>query len=254
MTFVNYLKKIVKRGRLTKFRLINSSKKRFACPVCKYNGPFMDINPATGLRKNAKCPNCGSLERHRNQYLVLQIVLTELKTEEMAMLHFAPESILRNYLSKQFHNYETADLNMSDVDYRVDLQNLPFKNSSYDFVFASHVLEHIPDDTSAIKEIRRILKPGGIAILPVPVVSEKTIEYPEPNPFDHNHVRAPGLDYFDRFVPFFSNIEQFSSSSLPEKYQLYVYEDRSKWPTAECPLRPAQKGGRHDDIVPVCYV
>lgn len=254
MTFVNYIKNIKKLGQLTIFRLLNSTKKRFACPVCKYNGPFRDVGPATGLRKHAKCPNCNALERHRNQYLVMQIVLNEYKTADMAMLHFAPETLLRNYLSKQFHIYETADLNMPDVDHRVDLQNLPFRNSLYDFVFASHVLEHIPDDIKAIKEICRILKPGGIAILPVPVVAEKTIEYPEPNPSESHHVRAPGLDYFDRFEPFFSKIEQYSSESLPEKYQPYIFEDRSKWPTAECPLRPAQKGERHGDIVPVCYV
>ena len=251
---VNLLIKAIRSLRLLKFRLQNSNKVAFNCPLCDYTGPFKDFNPNSGTRKHALCPSCGALERHRLQYLVLKIVLENLNTHEMAMLHFAPEAFLRDFFSKRFHQYETADLTMNNVDHRVDLQNLPFENSVYDFVFASHVLEHIPDDIKAIKEIRRILKPDGIAILPVPVIADKTVEYPEPNPHDADHVRAPGLDYFDRFVPFFGKIEKFASNSLPEKYQLYLYEDRSGWPTAECPLRPAQVGEKHADIVPVFHV
>jgi len=52
----------------------------------------------------------------------------------------------------------------------------------------------------------------------------------------------------------FSKVEQFSSDSLPDNYQLYIFEDRSQWPTKECPLRPPMKGEKHIDIVPVCYV
>lgn len=254
MNMVNWLSAVSRNVQLLKFRLQNLNKDEFNCPVCNYLGPFKDFNPSTGTRKHAQCPSCGSLERHRIQYLVMQIVLEGLNPHEMAMLHFAPEAFLRDLFSVRFKIYETADLTMKNVDHRVDLQNLPLENSTYDLVFASHVLEHIPNDIEAIKEIRRILKPTGIAILPVPVVAEKTIEYPEPNPHEANHVRAPGLDYYERYVPFFSKIERFTSDSLPEKYQLYEYEDRSRWPTAECPLRPAQEGERHKDIVPVCYV
>jgi ubiquinone/menaquinone biosynthesis C-methylase UbiE len=170
------------------------------------------------------------------------------------MLHFAPEPFFRDFFSQRFGQYETADLSMEGVTHKVDLQQLPFANSTYDFVFASHVLEHIPDDERAISEIRRILKPSGIAILPVPIVAEKTIEYPEPNPYETYHVRAPGKDYFDRYKRHFSKVENFSSDTLPQKYQLFVYEDRTQWPSKECPLRPAMQGEKHSDVVPVCYV
>jgi hypothetical protein len=115
------------------------------------------------------------------------------------------------------------------------------------------VLEHIRCDKQAIAEIRRVLKPNGMAVLPVPLVAENTIEYPEPNPYEAYHVRAPGLDYFDRYQPFFSRIVKFSSDSLPNRHQLFLYEDRSRWPTKNCPLRPPMKGEKHIDIVPVCY-
>lgn len=235
------------------FQLRNFRKEKFECPICGYKGPFKDICPPTGLRKHAQCPSCLALERHRFQYLVLQSVLAGLNVSQMEMLHIAPEECLRSFFSRQFGKYETADLYMEGVDHKVDIQNLPFTDSTYDFVFASHVLEHIPDDRKAIKEIRRILKPNGIAILPVPVVAERTIEYPQPNPYEADHVRAPGFDYFDRYTPWFSKVKKYTSNCLPAKYQLFLYEDRSMWPTTEIPLRPVMQGEKHIDIIPVCY-
>lgn len=80
------------------------------------------------------------------------------------MLHFAPEPFFGEIFSNKFGKYETADLKMKGVDHNVDLQNFPFDDAIYDFVFAFHVLEHIPDDKKAIEEIHRVLKPNGIAI------------------------------------------------------------------------------------------
>lgn len=214
----------------------------------------MDINPKTGIRKHAKCPKCKSLERHRLQFLVMKELLQKLDAKQMNILHFAPEPFFSEMFSRQFGMHKTADLNSADVDYNIDIQKLPFENASFDVVFASHVMEHIPDDKKAIREIYRILKPNGIAILPVPFVAEKTVEYPEPNPFEYDHMRAPGLDYFDRYKEVFQKVDIFTSAAFPEKYQLFTYEDRSKWPTIESPLRPPMKGKRHLGFVPVCYV
>jgi SAM-dependent methyltransferase len=253
MNLKPYARWVKKRIKLSVFRFRARKKEKFECPICGYRGPFMDITPITGLRKHAQCPNCSALERHRIQYLVANDVLKNIDPSNMKMLHFAPESFFREFFSRRFGEYETADLTMQGVDHCVDLQQLPFADQTYDFVFASHVLEHVPDDLKAILEIRRILKPNGIAILPVPIVAENTIEYPEPNPHEHFHVRAPGLDFFVRYEIRFSKVEKFSSDILPERYQLFIYEDRTRWPTRECPLRPSMKGEKHIDIVPVCY-
>lgn len=254
MILKHYLRRPKDKISFLMFKFRNSQKEKFECPVCGYIGPFMDIAPSTGLRKHAKCPNCTALERHRIQFLVVRDVLKDKNTADLKMLHFAPEPFFRKIFSRRFGQYETADLSMKGVDHHVDLQQLPFADETYDFVFASHVLEHVPNDEKAIAEIRRILKPNGIAILPVPIVAEKTIEYPEPNPKEAYHVRAPGMDYFDRYERHFSHVERFSSDSLPKKYQLFVYENRRQWPTKECPLRPAMPGDKHSDVVPVCYV
>jgi SAM-dependent methyltransferase len=235
------------------FRLLNRSKERFECPVCSYVGPFADLHGFAGVRRHAMCPRCKALERHRLQYLVMSDFLTKGNGSGMRMVHFAPEPFFRKMFSERFNQYETADLFMEGVNHKADLLSLPFRDESYDVVYASHVLEHIKDDMKAIREISRVLKSNGVAILPVPVVCTKTIEYAEANPSEAGHVRAPGLDYFEKYRKVFDRVEIYSSDSFPEKYQLFVYEDRTAWPTKECPLRPPMQGTRHSDFVPVCF-
>lgn len=214
---------------------------RFECPCCGWHGVFLDLNPATGFRPDAECPACGARERHRLQHLVMDKVLHDLPTRQMRMLHFAPERFLGTRFRRQFGGYETADIERTDVDHRVDLQSLSLPDAGYDVVYASHVLEHVPDDRAAIREIRRILKPGGFAVLPVPIVADHTIEYPEPNPRESMHVRAPGPDYFDRYREVFRRVEVIDSGTVDVRYQPFTSEMR--------------KAGmvRLPDYVPICH-
>ncbi len=143
------------------FLIRNLKKERFTCPVCGYCGPFKDINPSSGLRKHAECPKCNASERHRLEYLVVNNLLNEIDSSVLKMLHFAPERCFEKFFSKRFGKYDTADLTMRCVNYRVDLTKLPFADRTYDFVFASSVLQFIPDDEKAISEIRRISEAAG---------------------------------------------------------------------------------------------
>ena len=77
---------------------------------------------------------------------------------------------IQRQLKKLFGSYTSTDLCQKGVDFHADLRDLPLEDGSFDVVYASHVLEHIDQDRLAIREIRRILSPGGFAILPVPVV------------------------------------------------------------------------------------
>ena len=129
---------------------------------------------------------------------------------------------------------------------------MSFPDSSFDLVYCSHVLEHIKDDLAAISEVRRVLTPGGIAILPVPIVSDITVEYPAPNPHESLHVRAPGVDYFDRYKRFFGDVRVLSSAEFDARFQTYTYEDRSHWPTRTLPHRRPSFGTKHPDYVPIC--
>lgn len=49
-----------------------------------------------------------------------------------------------------------------------DITSIPFPDGQFDVVLALDVLEHIDDDTAAVHEIRRVLKPNGVAIIFVP--------------------------------------------------------------------------------------
>lgn len=248
------LRVAIRSTRLAVSSLSAGEYRRFDCPVCRYGGLFRRERQPYGNRKHAVCPSCDAAERHRLQWLVFRDLAAKHDLSRLRLLHCAPEAFFRKRLKRLFGRYETADLYMQNVDHTVDLCALPFESASYDCVCASHVLEHIEDDRAAIGEIRRILRPGGFAVLPVPIVADATIEYPEANPFEVGHWRAPGPDYFDKYRERFREVVEYSSADFPEKHQVYIYERRDHWPTAEMPHKRPMHGERHADRVPVCYV
>ncbi len=226
-------------------RLAKTDKSVFICPLCGYTGLFVDI----GIRRYAACPNCGSAERHRLQVLVLDRILVNFDPGSKSALHFAPETFLSNRLREVFKSYKTSDLFRSDVDIQADICALPLMNDSFDLVFASHVLEHVPNDRQAIKELHRVLRSGGIAILPVPIYDIPiTVEYGAPRPEEAGHVRGPSLDYFDRYREVFDEVTVFSSEDFADeacKYQLYIQPAESN--------KSGRILKRLPDFVPVCY-
>src|SRR6185437_11656986 len=90
---------------------------RFVCPICNHRGVFIDANAATGARKHAVCPRCGSAERHRLQWLVMNSLPERNAFGSMRCLHFAPEPFLRNRFQSMFREYKTADLSGIRVDF-----------------------------------------------------------------------------------------------------------------------------------------
>jgi predicted SAM-dependent methyltransferase len=237
----------------TIYNRFHKSKDSFSCPICNYYGPFLSIFPETGMRRNAQCPKCSALERHRLQYLVLSELFEKNNTGKMSLLHFAPEEFFKTMFRNRFNNYITADLYAKNVDRKEDITCLSFSDNSFDFIFASHVLEHIKNDLLALSEIKRVLKPDGIAILPVPIAGIKTVEYPAPNPHESNHVRSPGMDYYDeRYKIYFNVVKLYKSSDFNDIYQLYSYEEKNYWPNIGS-LKASGPAARQTDIVPVCY-
>lgn len=232
----------------------NPNRPQFVCPICDYHGTFLDIFAETGSRSHVECPKCHALERHRLQWLVLRELQKECDLAELRVLHVAPERFFESRLRGRCGSYLTTDLVAKGVDRREDLTALSFGDGSFDLVYASHVLEHIQNDEAAIREIRRVLSPRGMAILPVPVVSDVTVEYGAPNPYEVFHVRAPGVDYFKKYEEVFNRVRVFESSGFEEKFQVWIHEDRSAWPTDRMPQRRKMMGVKHSDYVPVCYV
>jgi SAM-dependent methyltransferase len=223
----------------------------FICPICHHEG-FLTTARGGVVRRFARCPYCGSLERHRLAVLAMQEIAADYDFAAMDALHFAPEPFLRDLLRVRFRSYQTADLYRADVDHRVDIRRMPFPDDSFDFVLASHVLEHVDDDESALREITRALRPNGIAILPVPLAAEATVEYPHAVETEHGHVRAPGMDYYERFSRHFRDVRIRTSADFAMCYQAWNWEDRTRYPTPDSPYRPRMTGERHLDAVPIC--
>jgi SAM-dependent methyltransferase len=134
-------------------------------------------------RNNVLSPSTLSLERHRLLWLYLQNETDFLQpknnsTEKKEVLHFAPEQcFLKRFKALSHINYTTTDLESPIADVKADICNLPFKANSYDVIFCNHVLEHIPDDTKAMQELYRVLKPGGLAILQIPQDLKRAVTF-----------------------------------------------------------------------------
>jgi hypothetical protein len=213
----------------------------FHCPICDYRGPFLSHWSEGKRRVHALCPACGSAERHRLQVLVLEEIAAVHDLERMSVLHVAPEPCFHALFRRRFRRYASLDRNGRNADYRADLCRLPFADRSFDFVFASHVLEHIQEDGEAIAEIARILRPDGVAVVPVPVIAAHTVEYGAPNPHEAGHVRAPGLDYYDRCTATSAASTSTTRSSSPRSSRSSSTRTARRGPR-RCPCVPRWRG------------
>jgi SAM-dependent methyltransferase len=131
------------------------------------------------------------------------------------VLHFAPEPVLRPCFDQPGIHYETADLFLEDVTHRnIDLQALPFASATYDLVVCNHVLEHLPDDESALREIARVLAPGGLAVLTVPGNFARRETRHFTGELENGHYRDYGLDLVDRLGAIFSTVSPLDLHDL----------------------------------------
>jgi len=182
---------------------------------------------------NRLCPNCLSLERHRLLWLYLQQE-TPLFTQKLSMLHIAPEQPFIKRLKKLKNlEYTTADLESPIADVKMDIRSMPFNNNSFDVLMCNHVLEHIDDDIKAMNEIYRVLKPGGFAILQVPIDRNRNKTFEDATITDrasrekifgqYDHVRVYGLDYAQRLqsVGFKVDENWFVKNFSPQEIDFY---------------------------------
>jgi len=189
----------------TIFSLLYIGNSRF-CPLCqKKFSKFLSYG--SPLRSDARCPRCGSLERHRFLWLFLEERTDFFGSQGRRMLHIAPEKCFEPRFKKVFRDgYLTADLNNSRAMEKMDITNIPYPDETFDIIYCSHVLEHIPDDKKALRELNRVLKNNGWAIILVPIEGKTTYEDPSivtPEArlaaFGQiDHVRIYGEDYFER--------------------------------------------------------
>lgn len=198
-------------------QVIGRNRRISDCPVCGHRGRFWSFgNPP---RRNAQCPRCGAKERHRLMALWMRGLATPLFAGRR-VLHVAPDPGERALVGGAAE-YTTADLHRTDVDLKIDLTATGLADGAYDVILCSHVLEHIDDDHAAMREIHRLLAPGGVAVLMVPFLSGLAETYEDPTITDRHgrhqhfgqkdHVRLYGRDYADRLTAAGLDMETFAA-------------------------------------------
>lgn len=184
-------------------------------------------------RNNVLSPSTLSLERHRLLWLYLKNE-TNFFSDKLTVLHFAPEqAFYKRFRNLKNLDYTTTDLESPLADIKADICNLPFEDNSYDVILCNHVLEHIPDDTKAMKELYRVLKPNGMAILQIPQDINRKSTFEDDSITDrkerakifgqYDHVRIYGLDYFEKLRSIGFKVDEVDYTSKFSKEDIEKY-------------------------------
>ena len=214
---IDYIKKL----------LVKNMDKTNFCPFCGEISSFDSFGIVP--REKVKCPNCGSLERHRLVYLIFKRKFSYLFEKNIKLLHFAPEYIFYKLFEKQKNiDYYPVDFcpenfNYVNIRYKVDIQDINFDDCTFDLIYVSHVLEHIPDDIKAMKELYRVLKVGGSCIVMVPLFNmHKTFENDEYDTPElrlkyfgqEDHLRKYGQDIEDRLISVGFDVQKITAEDI----------------------------------------
>jgi SAM-dependent methyltransferase len=180
------------------------------------------------VRENVLSPGTLSLERHRLFWLYLKNETSFFK-DNSRVLHFAPEqAFFKRFRKMRNIDYVTTDLKSPIADVKADICDLPFQDNEFDIIICNHVLEHIPNDKKAMRELFRILKNNGMAIIQVPYDKNRRETYEDDNITNprerrrifgqYDHVRIYGMDYFDRLRSVGFEVEAIDlTASLSDK-------------------------------------
>ncbi len=186
---------------------VASLPKRY-CSACGNVVWLRNFKPGPNGRPHASCPRCRSLERHRFLSVLVSSLKPAIGTVDV-LLDVAPSPQTTEILSSlRPGRHIGLDLGLDGrrVDVLASLTDLPLADASVDLVFCYHVLEHIPDDRAAMREIARVLTAEGLALVQVPIKfgtltdedADTTPEERKARFGQRDHVRWYGDDFEDR--------------------------------------------------------
>lgn len=259
LTLYSFCKNVFNKTKTLKYKI---GKRNHICPLCnKKFARFMPSGIETevfktlniiggGYRNNSICPYCYSTERLR----LLSIYLSKytdifnevsskkpvVNSKKYKILHFAPEKMLEEiFINAGNIDYISCDIEKDRAMAVIDITDIPFDDNTFDYIICNHVLEHIPDESKAFSEIKRVIKEQtGIALLTVPICPDlsETLErkdtLTEADRLKYygqvDHVRLYGLDFKQRLMNAGFDVKTFNSSEdcpeLIDKYFLLPNE------------------------------
>jgi len=201
---------------------LGAAKDRF-CPACRRDvaGFFR-----YGAEAEWGCLRCGASPRERLMHALLDAEVITLPAGG-AILHCAPnEASLVQRFYAGAGDYVPADIDPTRYAVpgmqRLDLMAMT-DEARFDRIYASHVMEHVPDDALVLRNIARALKPGGEAWLLVPLWDKASEDGPmDLSPREReqrfgqwDHVRQYGRDFADRISAAGFEIELIDAARLP---------------------------------------
>ncbi|MDL1892081.1 class I SAM-dependent methyltransferase [Sphingobacteriales bacterium CHB3] len=200
--------------------------KRANCVCCGWNGSsFLASANWRTVTFQSRCPHCDSRSRHRGLVRYLDLHASELNHRRTLL--FAPEGIILKSLRRiGIDILQTTDFILADVDFPgEDIQKLTLENASFDLVLCNHVLEHVADDQSAIRECARILSSDGIALFTIPGDYDKAETWYFTSPDSNGHHRHYGLDVLTKFKNAFPFVEAVDMSTFGSREDHIRYRD-----------------------------
>jgi len=186
-------------------RLVFLPSRKVECDCCGWEGHrfFVQTLVWRGYVHLSRelCPRCGSLERQRQLARYLEGSKRLLSLDCPRILEIGPSRADVKWLHKHsLKNIIIVDITCGTASILMDITQLGFKGNVFDFVVCSHVLEHVPADLVAMREMLRVMKMGGTCVIQVPIqlALKETVEYGIPRPNEFDHVRAYGADFTSR--------------------------------------------------------
>ncbi|MCP4639730.1 MAG: methyltransferase domain-containing protein [bacterium] len=185
---------------------------RVECPCCGWKGyDFIPLDGVSFWVARFECPSCGAYDRHRGMQVYVDRHDPDLLSRSGFAVHYAPERQVTDILGRNPDlAYAASDLGLERLQpvkgraFQSNILAIPCRDNSVDVVFCIHLLEHLKDDTEGIAEIHRILKPGGIAYLMVPIDlrNEETVYFGRPHPEIFDHYYSHARDFIQKLDAF----------------------------------------------------